>query len=176
MSEVNTEENVLSETIVEQVNCGNLKLVPVAESIRYRRRAQSAEKEVESLSEQLAKAKTEISEMTKQVDSVKFEQALSGKLVAAGTVDLEGAVLIAKGRLKGSDEVDLDACVEQLKKDKQYLFNSAGKSVLTAQRTTGAKDRVQNNQTVLAKSAKKAATTGSRADLQEYLKLRRNFV
>ncbi len=47
---------------------------------------------------------------------------------------------------------------------------------MTAKKTAGAKDRVQSSQMVLEKAAKEAAVTGSRTDLQKYLKLRRNFV
>jgi hypothetical protein len=47
---------------------------------------------------------------------------------------------------------------------------------VTAQRTSGAKDRETGNQAILEGAAKTAATKGNRTDLQEYLKLRRNFV
>jgi hypothetical protein len=47
---------------------------------------------------------------------------------------------------------------------------------MAASRTTPAKDRVNSGQSVLEKAAAKAAATGSRIDLQEYLKLRRNFL
>jgi len=70
----------------------------------------------------------------------------------------------------------LDGVVEQLKKEKQYLFGSKTNEVMAAKRTAPVKERVQSNRGVLEKAAEKAATTGNRADLQEYLKLRRNFV
>ena len=97
------------------------------------------------------------------------------QLAAAGAVDLEAAVLIAKARMEGSDDADLDGLVEQLKKEKQYLFSvDAGGS--TAKKTAGAKDRMTNSQAILERAAKKAATTGNRTDLQEYVKMRRNFL
>ncbi len=153
----------------------NTKLVPVTESIRYRRRAQSAEKQVEDLSEQLAQAKSQAAKMSEQLNEIRLEQNLIRKLAAAGAVDLETAVLIAKDRLDGDNNADSDSLIEQLKKEKQYLF-VAGKETLAAKKTAGAKDRVQYSQTVLEKAAKKAATTGSRTDLQQYLKLRRNYL
>ena len=53
MPQENVNENVLAETLAEQGALGNnAKLVPVAESIRYRKRAQSAEQENETLAEQ----------------------------------------------------------------------------------------------------------------------------
>ena len=60
MSQIDADENILSETEAGQSDINNsLKLVPVAESIRYRKRAQSAEKQVETLAQELAQAKSE---------------------------------------------------------------------------------------------------------------------
>ena len=153
----------------------SLKLVPVAESIRYRKRAQSAEKEVEILAEQLADAKSRAAKMAEQLSNIQVEQKLMRKLTTAGAVDLETVLLIAKARIEGETQADLDSVIEQLKKEKQYLF-AGGSEVVTAKKTAGAKDRMQNSQTILEGAAKKAATTGNRTDLQEYLKLRRNFI
>ena len=169
------DEEILSETTSGLSNNDNLKLVPVAESIRYRKRAQSAEKEVEILAEQLAQAKSKAEDMAEQLNGIKVEQSLTRKLAAAGTVDMETTVLIAKARLEGKDESDLDSVVEQLRKEKHYLFGDSSNAVAT-KRTSGAKNRVTHNETVLTRAAKRASTTGNRADLQEYLKLRRNFV
>ena len=113
--------------------------------------------------------------MSEQLSDIQTEQKLMRKLTAAGTVDLETAVLIAKARMQGQTEADLDGVIEQLRKEKQYLFGGTSGAV-TARKTAGAKERMPNNQTILERVAKKAATTGNRADLQEYLKLRRNFI
>ncbi len=176
MSQIDIDGNILSETKAGQDDVDNSKLVPVAESIRYRKRAQSAEKKVETLSEQLAQAKSQIGGMAEELSSIQIEQKLIRKLVAAGTVDLEAAVLIAKARVEGETDADLDSVIEQLKKEKQYLFGNYKDVTVTASKTAGAKDRVTNDQAMLEKAAKRAAATGNRTDLQEYLKLRRNFV
>ncbi len=176
MSQINEDDVILSETTAEQDEVGGIKLVPVAESIRYRKRAQAAERKSEILAEQLAQVKSETSQISEQLSIVQAEQQLMCKLAAAGAVDLEMAVLVAKERMKGSGDADLDGVVEQLKKEKQYLFGSKTNEVMAAKRTAPVKERVQSNRGVLEKAAEKAATTGNRADLQEYLKLRRNFV
>ena len=168
-------QEVLSETTAGHSDSDNLKLVPVAESIRYRKRAQSAEKQVEALAQALAEAKSEASKMAEQLSSIQIEQELTHRLAAAGAVDLEAAVLIAKAKMEGQTQADLDGVIGQLKKEKQYLFIGSSGAV-TAKKTAGAKDRIQNSQTILERAAKKAATTGNRTDLQEYLKLRRNFL
>jgi len=179
MSQIDTSENILSETIEEHDVNNSLKRVPVTEAIRYRKRAQSAEKQAETLAEQLAQAKSEVSEMAEQLKSIEAAQRLTRKLAAEGVVDLETAVLVAKARIEGQIGADLDGVIEQLKKEKQHLFSSQKSIPVASKRTAPAKDRVATateSQTMLAKAAKRAATTGSRADLQEYLKLRRSFI
>jgi len=174
MSPVETQE-YLSEDIAEPSDSDNLRLVPVAESIRYRKRAQSAEKKVEALAEKLAEAKSQTTRMCEELNNIRLEQQLTHKLVAAGTVDLETAVLIAKDRMEGQDKADMDGVIEQLKREKQYLFAGTS-SAATTRKTAGVKERAQSSQAILERAAKKAATTGNRTDLQEYLKLRRNFI
>ena len=186
MSQIDT-ENALSEAEVGYSDEGretmddrremldSLKLVPVAESIRYRKRAQGAEKKVEVLTEQLAQAKSQVTKMSEQLSDTQAEQKLMRKLASVGTVDMETAVLIAKARLENEKEADLDSVIEQLKKEKHYLFTSNASGIVT-KKTAAAKERMQSSQTVLERAAKKAATTGNRTDLQEYLKLRRNFL
>ena len=174
MSATETQE-VLLETEAGTGDGDSAKLVPVAESIRYRKRAQGAEKKTEALTEQLAEAKSQVSKMSEQLENIQAEQKLTRKLAAAGTVDLETALLIAKARIEGQAEADMDGVIEQLRREKQYLFASTGGAV-TAKKTAVAKERMQNSHTILEKAATKAATTGNRTDLQEYLKLRRNFI
>lgn len=174
MSQIDT-ENILSEDIVDHSDVDNAKLVPVTESIRYRRRAQSAEKKAESLAEELAAAKAQATSLSQQLNDLQVEQQLIRKLAAAGAVDLETAVLIAKARIQGQDKADVNGVVEQLRKEKEYLFGGATAAV-GARKTASAKERMQNSQTILERAAKRAATSGSRRDLQEYLKLRRNFL
>lgn len=154
----------------------NVKYVPVAESIRYRKRAQSAEKQLEDLNEQLTQAKSAAAKMTEKLNEIQLEQNLMRKLAAAGTVDLETAVLIAKSRTEGDSGADINGVIEQLKKEKQYLFRQKDFDTPAIKKTAGVRQRVQNSQTFLERAAKKAATTGSRTDLQEYLKLRRNYL
>jgi uncharacterized protein YajQ (UPF0234 family) len=168
----NDEEMELSET-EEQTD---LKLVPVSESIRYRRRAQSAEKRNQQLAEQLSHKEAQVSELAGELEGVRLEQKLISKLYQAGVRDLEAAMLLAKVRISGDDKKDLDACIEQLKKEKGYLFGNQSSQDKALQRSAGAKEKGMSNQTVLEQAAKRAATTGGRRDLQEYLKLRRRLI
>jgi len=174
MSPIETQD-ILSEDITQASDSDNARLVPVAESIRYRKRAQSAEKKIEALTEQLAQAKAQTAEISEQLSDIQTEQKLMRQLAAAGAVDLETAMLIARDRLQDKDDADVTGVIEQLKKEKQFLF-TAGSSGPVPTKTAGARGRVTNSQTLLERAAKKAATTGSRTDLHEYLKLRRNYL
>jgi predicted exporter len=177
MGVIETQEG-LSEDTTAGVDNESTRFVPVAESIRYRKRAQSAEKKVEDLTEQLTQATSQVTEMSDQLADIQVEQQLMRKLAAAGSIDLETAVMLAKSRMEGKTQADMDGVIEQLKREKQYLFGGAPVK-MTARKTAGAKDSAfegVSSQKVLEKAAKRAATTGNRADLQEYLKLRRNFL
>ena len=174
MSPIETQD-ILSEDITPASDNDNARFVPVTESIRYRKRAQSAEKKIETLTEQLAQANSQTAEMSEQLSDIQTEQKLTRQLAAAGAVDLETAVLIARARMQDKDDADVTGVIEQLKKEKQYLFTGNNPGA-TPTKTAGARDRVTNSQTLLERAAKKAATTGNRTDLHEYLKLRRNFL
>ena len=150
-------------------------LVPVAESIRYRKRAQSAEKQVEELAGQLAEANSQAVRAAEELADVRREHEIMQKLAGRGAIDLEAAVLLAKTKLESEPGADLDGVVEQLTREKQYLF-AEDRRTAGSKKTSGVRERVHNSQAVLEKAAKRAATTGNRTDLQEYLKLRRNFL
>jgi hypothetical protein len=176
MATIHIEEDRL-ETGEELELDGNdaAKLVPVTESIRYRRRAQSAEKKSQSLAEELAEANQKITQMSQDLSDLQVEQKLTRKLAASGATDLETAVLVARARMEGKGEADVDACVEQLRREKAHLFGGPTEAV-TVRKTAGARERAKQTQTALEQAAQKAARTGRRADLQHYLKLRRNLL
>jgi hypothetical protein len=76
--------------------------------------------------------------------------------------------------LTGKSDADLGGIVEQLKKEKQYLFcEKTSESV--AMRTSPAKEQ-RSGAGALERAAKRAVGTGSRSDLQEYMRKRRSVV
>jgi hypothetical protein len=124
---------------------------------------------------QLAEANEKIARMSQDLDELQLEQKLTHKLAAAGAVDLETAVLVAKARLGRQSGSDLDGGVAQLKKEKAYLFAGSAETA-APRRTAPVKDRTPARPTALEQAARKAAQTGSRADLHHYLKLRKNLL
>jgi len=136
---------------------------------------QSDEKNADDPEGQLAQANQQIAQMYRDLDDLQLEQKLTRKLAAAGAIDLEAAVLVAKARISGATQAEIDVCVAQLRKEKAYLFGGSTETT-AARRTASVRDRVTTSPTALEQAAQRAAKTGSRADLHHYLKLRRNFL
>ena len=107
----------------------------------------------------------------------KLERRVVSSLVSVGVSDLDTAMLIARERLSGasSDEIDVDSLVERLRNEKGYLFGGF-KGLTAAERTSGVKDRSAGSKGILESTAKRAVSSGSRADVQEYMRVRRQFV
>jgi hypothetical protein len=150
---------------------------------------QGDEKNTDDPARQLAAAHEQIARMSRDLDELQIEQKLAHRLAAAGAVDLETAVLVAKARLAAGASAppntdgerqrppgaEIDGCVAQLRKEKAYLFGGPPETA-APRRTAPARDRATAGPTALEQAAQKAARTGSRADLQHYLKLRRNLL
>jgi hypothetical protein len=126
------------------------------------------DKRIDELAVELAEAMR----LADELKSTQKEQELMRRLASEGTHDLEAAMLIAKARLAKDEKADLIGVVEQLKKEKQYLFGEKMPESV-AVRTSPAKEQ-RNTGGVLERAAKRAAGTGSRSDLQEYMRKRRS--
>ncbi len=110
-----------------------------------------------------------------RVAQLECERKLVVKLAEAGTVDMEAAILVGMSRLAQADSPDLDAVVAAMKKDKAHLFAEPRQRNQddSPSRTGGARRKGCDAATVLEKAARRAAASGSRTDLQQYLRLRR---
>ena len=171
MSEVDLDSRVLS----EDTDSGDEKLVPVGEAIRYRKRAQGAEKEASDMAKE-AKQLRELNEkLTGELEAMRTDHELMRTLSSAGAVDLEAAVLIARSRMADGEEKEIAPVVELLRQEKSYLFGGPPRREV-ASKTAGVKEKESGGQRVLEGRAKKAAASGSRADVHEYMRSRRRFV
>jgi len=171
MSQIDAETNGS-----EEPQQRNERLVDVSEAIRYRKRAQSAEQKQAILEQELAENRTEVERLNKNLSQMTFERQLIDKLVSAGVRDLEAAVIIGRARLEDDKKATAADVVEQLKKEKGYLFSDTGFTAAAGTKTSGVKDKLSGTTSTLERAAKKAAKSGLRTDLQEYLRARRNFV
>jgi len=155
---------------------GDERMVPVVEAIRYRRRAQSAEKTAADLTEEVVRLKEANASLTAEVEGLRTDGALAAALGAAGVVDLEAAMLIARSRMAKEDGCDAAAVVEALRKEKGYLFGAGSSGAATAaMKTAGVKERT-GGQAAMEDAASRAAASGSRLDVHEYMRRRRRFV
>jgi hypothetical protein len=171
-------DEILSEAEAEQdVDVSideKAKLVPVVESIRYRKRAQSAERKAEILAEKLEQANKKVSEISDEIQELRIERQLIQKLVNAGAVDLESAVIVARAKVKDESSETLDSCIDKLRKEKSFLFEPSN-TVKSFQKTAILRDRATQRSVALERAANKATNSGNSVDLQEYLRLRREL-
>lgn len=147
--------------------------VPVSESIRYRRRAQAAEQQLEDLQAKFAEAQSSLRETQRQLEHVERRQRIDELLMESDAVDLEAARLLTEIAVEsagGGAKADLGAAVAQLKERKPYLFRRGagapgGAMSPRQRRSEGGRD--------LNEAASSAITSGNRRDLLRYLRLRR---
>ncbi len=151
------------------------KLVDVSEAIRYRKRAQIAEQKKTLLEQELIERKGEIEKLNRNISQMATERQLIEKFVSAGVRDLDAAVIIGRSRLEKDSQVTADDVVEQMRKEKSYLFGDLPTAAVSA-KTSGVKNKLSQTTGVLERAAKKASQTSSRTDLQEYLRTRRNLL
>ncbi len=149
--------------------------VPVGESIKYHKRAKNAEKKLKEINEQLETAQTENQKLTRQLDNLRLEQKLSVELLKAGAVDTDTAVLLIKQRLDDNEDLEPGDVIDQLRKEKAFLFADETEIAPAMESTRTARQRFSHKDG-LEQAAKKAARSGSARDLQQYLKLRRNCI
>lgn len=164
------------------------KLVPVGESIKYRRRAQQAEgrcqevqQKLEEIEAQLNSSRDEIATAEAQRDEaashateVENRLSLERKLARAGAVDIETASLLLSRRLDMSEPLDdeqLNRQVEQLLLDKPFLV-AANVGDLPG-KTASPRPLEDASAADLADAARRALGSGDRRDIAEYLRLRR---
>jgi hypothetical protein len=167
---------------------GASRLVPVGESIKYRRRAQQAEGRLQELEQQIKGVQEQLDHRSKELGLAEAQrdearhQLIVGEnrskaermLAEAGAVDIEAASLLLSKRVDFGEELNADGLarrVEQLLLDKPFLRGSppAGLPPKTASaRASGAAGLAQ-----LTRAADRAASSGDRRDVAEYLRLRR---
>ena len=162
------------------------RMVPVAESIRYRRRAEQAETKLSEVEQQLKDAQSQLEKRVEELATAEAqrdearlgltvtENRMSAErlLTQAGVVDMETASLLLSKRVDLSepvDQADIQRHVEQLLLDKPFL--RAGGTL--PPRTASHRPVQQTATAKLTSAAQRAAISGNRRDIAEYLRLRR---
>ncbi len=158
------------ETVDEQQpGIGGEKLVPVSEAIRYRKRAQTAEQQLDQLNTELGDLRAKLTEADQVITALERRQQVDSLLMEADTVDLEAARLLTEQAVLTMDEPDVAMVVKDLKRHKPYLFRrrtEVGSSAMSPTIDSPGHDPAEL-------AAQDAARTGDRRDLLRYLRLRR---
>ncbi len=151
------------------------QMVPVSEAIKYRKRAQTAEQQVQQLTEKLQNSQQIQQDTQAQLNKKEQENKLTQELVQAGVVDVEAALLLAQKKAETyQDNHDMRGLIEALRNERPYLFSHpVGEvSASLAAPTAGVRSSgggVNN----LLRSAQRAQQSGNRRDMHEYLRMRR---
>jgi len=164
------------------------RLVPVSESIKYRRRAQKAEgrvaqleqqltemqSQLDALGDELARAEAQRDEAAQRLVEAENRLTAERLMAMAGVADTETAVLLLSKRIDLTQELAGSAiadAVEELLVDKPFLRSGQESSLPGA--TASAKPSALGGLAALADAAERAIASGDRRDVAEYLRLRR---
>lgn len=143
------------------------KLVPVSEAIRYRKRAQTAEQQLTELRESFAQLQSRLDESQDTITALERRQKIDALLADSDAIDLEAARLLTEISVSRMDEPDVKSAVGDLRRQKPYLFRHR-----SLPNDSAMSPRVEHPLTQEA-AAERAAATGDRRDLLDYLRLRR---
>lgn len=147
-------------------------LVPVSEAIRYRKRAQAAEQQLQETQQQLQALQSRLAEAQASASRLEQRQRVDALLVDAGAIDLDAARTLAEHAMGKCDDPAHDppdpaAVVAGLARQKPYLFRRVDRAA------GGLMSPRFDDASPLEAAAERAVETGDRRDLLAYLRLRR---
>lgn len=145
------------------------KLVPVSEAIRYRKRAQTAEQQLEKLRGELDETQGRLAEADQAIEGLERRQKVDALLTEADAIDLEAARLLTERAVSEMDQADIELAVNDLRRHKPYLFRHRPAHPAT----TMAPSIEHQGHDPAEQAAEQASQTGDRRDLLRYLRLRR---
>lgn len=146
------------------------KLVPVTEAIRYRKRAQQAEQQLESMQQKLQSLQSKLDEAEQTIHHLERRQKIDETLAASDPIDTEAVRLLTEQTIQQMDEPDVQAAVEELRQRRPYLFHQQSGASGSAMAARVADQPAHEPE----QAAEHAAMSGDRRDLLRYLRLRRN--
>lgn len=147
------------------------RLVPLAEVIRLRKRAQEAEARALELAARIGELEQLVQHTRQALDAVERRHRIDQALLEADAIDLESARLLTELALGQMEAPDEAAAVAELRGRKPFLFRarpartgSYAMSGRTRQATAGS----------LLEAAAEAGRSGDRRAVLRYLEARRN--
>lgn len=139
----------------------------------YEQKMQALQADLEQRMDELASAEAQRDEAFSRITAIENRTRVERTLGQAGVVDLEAAALLLGQRMDLDGELDeeqLRTHVESLLLDKPFLV-SAGASTLPPM--SRAPRESTSPGAKLTQAARRAAGSGNRRDIAEYLRLRR---
>ena len=153
------------------------RMTTVGEAIRYRKRAQAAERQVAQLNAQLEQREEEYNATHHRLTTLEQENALTRQLLRAGATDIEVTLLLTQEKLAGNEasEKEMSAAIETVRTERPCLF-AGGNTRGAGPGSAGVRPGPMYGREALRRQAEKTMSSNSRKDMQEYLKLRRSIV
>ena len=151
----------------QEMNLDHEQLVPVTEAIRYRKRAQAAEQELQGLQQEFQKQQQQLADL-------QVHTQLSEGLMAQGANDLKVAVLLGQDKRRAKPDMPLNELIEELKNERPGLFGSAPAAGMLGMPTATVRGGTAGGTVRLEQAARQVRQSGSRKDMQDYLRLRRH--
>lgn len=133
----------------------------------------TAATDIEQLRDNLATAEAQRDELASRLTETQNRTTLERLLTRAGAVDTETASLLIAQSLdltEPQEPEDLDQAVQQLLLTKPFLHRPAPAAMPSVTQSPREADEPS-----LASAARRAATTGHRKDIADYLRLRRQL-
>lgn len=143
---------------------------PVAQAIRYRKRAQAAEQQLSNLQERVTQLQTELDQARRSASRLERRQQIDAMLAQAEAVDVQVARLLTESAVEMMDEPDLKLVIDDLRRHKPYLFRRKSQPTATTMSPRLANASVSAH---AEQAAQQAVATGSRRDVLRYLRMRR---
>ncbi len=145
---------------------------PVTEAIRDRKRARSAEQQLQDLTARFGALQQQLDDSQQTITALERRQKIDALLADSDAIDLDAARLLTEVAVSQMDEPDLALAIEDLQQAKPYLFRHRPPAG-TPFTATAMGPRLAEPPPH-AQAAQHAAATGNRRDLMDYLRLRRN--
>jgi len=157
-------------------NDANATNPPADRAGQHERQLRQAQQRLAALTDELATAEAQRDEALQQVTVTENRSAAERLLAEAGVADVEAARVLLERRTSFDEPLEAEQLtrgVEELLLDKPFLRAASVAGSLPPS-SASARDAGRGGLADLAEAGRRAAATGNRRDVAEYLRLRRH--
>lgn len=149
------------------------RLVSVNEAIRYRKRAQAAERDLAETRARLEEATREAQAVQQRLAQSERRAAIDAGLVESGATDLEAARLLVEASLN-EGEADVAAAIENVRRQRPQMFRTNHSAPRHTAAMGPAVRSAPQGERDIDRAARAARRSGHNADVMHYMNLRRS--